>query len=1432
MDRNTSAVKRYQPYARPTQRRQQPVPAPREEDLFQNIPSVIVGFVKKSLSWLGITQDEDEEEHNHHPALQKELNTTKGDFEFLPGADKEGESSTIGSGSSNSKVNHKAKDSSQDDKEKLYPDLREYITSLKSTTGDNDSLRRGKRLEPDSDGMDEMMAPERQAHRSKLRKGLEIMGPNDEDEDIDIASDKISDEDIKVDDELEDDQKDTLAHSSAKTEEEIEGLSKEELILLGRIRKLTETPLERARRNVRSEKDKISRDFVTPYSLIRMAREEPEPAPREAPKPLDTILPYNKEYRKRRSSATTREEPPEHIMHSGDSDFDADESDHAKLFLRDRSRQPRRREKPVDITQSSPTKTRRPSRPEIHEEQRTSRGGLQIRSNVVPKRHVRSIPGRFSALDTDDEEEDVMHELARRAKRAADHVAQRAMGAITDFAGVSSHGQEQEPSNDNSDSRVQPQLYPSLQFGAARKLYSSKLDEVLAWTSSPHEPSSKAQPAEQKESHGSSLFSEVVSAAPAVISTIAAAAGAGGVAKLASDWVSSHANDSHKSSSVSTVPLFSSALSSSAPGPIVKETETVKEKEKEQSKELEPPKDTEQKPAPAFNWGSTAIKMPDSSDKWKCPTCDVRNGNDLSKCPCCDTAKPGGAVAATPAAAPAAPALFGGFKPPAPFTPPAGAPASSAPPSFSFGATPSPAASSSDAKSAAPPVFSVPSSNPATFAEKPTVAAATATTTAAPAPAFNWGSTAIKMPDNSDKWKCPTCDVRNGNDLSKCPCCDTAKPGGAAAATPAAAPAAPALFGGFKPPAPFTPSLFGGATTPNTSTPAVATSTPSLFGTPAATSTTESKPSAFPFSSPAPSTPATSSTANPFAPKTPTGSVPSLFGAISAPAPSSAITTLEATSKPTVPSFSFGAPATSAANTSAPLFGASTGAPSTSLFGTPTPSTAAAASVPSFGAISTAAPSSTSLFGSTTTSAPLFGNPTIAAPKFGSAATSAPAFGVSTASTPSMLFGRTSSVSSSSAPTVSDALFSSPASASTVTSSSTTSVPLFGAPAITAVSTTTSAATPAFGSVTTSPFSFGSSNPPSTTFGQPNPVASASATSTPAATAPSSTPLFGGFGATSLAAPAASTAPSTTPTTGTFGSGFAGFGASTPATPFGASTTTPSTSTPASGFTFGSAAPAATAPSTTPSFTFGSGAPAANTGMSTGGFGAAAKPTSFTFGSPTTAGFGSGLSTANNNNNNNSSSSSMMSPTMSNAAPTMTSSGTTGGFGGFGSGSSMTFGSSAPTPSVGTGFGAPAQSNPFGQSTSGFGSSSSSFGGADASGFGGNKSGFISLAGPSAAVPSFAAAAAGFGVGGVQPAQQQQSQQQGGFGGFGSNSDGQFGFQNMSNAPGGAQYAQPASTNPAQQPVGGGFSFNMGAGPAPGEMPANRKIAKMRSKKR
>ncbi|KAF9180381.1 hypothetical protein BGZ50_006261, partial [Haplosporangium sp. Z 11] len=247
------STRRFQPYARPSAvRRHQPVPVRREQDNYQNIPKVIVSFVKKSLSWLGITPPDILD-----AALEEELNTTKGDFEILPAADKDSEEQI---GTSKKNYTTTAAAPVQQDEERLYPDLRDEITDLKSNRNKHGLVRAAKRQGyDDDDAMTDLMSEERVAHRRKVQKALmdSLDKPESDDEVIatpfsnpfyvregvvDIGSPAPVQQPPKVrglqeslalrhdiQDEMEpdDDNHDGL-------------LSQAELALLGRVRKLTE----------------------------------------------------------------------------------------------------------------------------------------------------------------------------------------------------------------------------------------------------------------------------------------------------------------------------------------------------------------------------------------------------------------------------------------------------------------------------------------------------------------------------------------------------------------------------------------------------------------------------------------------------------------------------------------------------------------------------------------------------------------------------------------------------------------------------------------------------------------------------------------------------------------------------------------------------------------------------------------------------------------------------------------------------------------------------------------------------------------------------------------------------------------------------------------------------------------------------------------
>ncbi|KAG0216168.1 hypothetical protein BGX31_000688 [Mortierella sp. GBA43] len=1518
MEQQAPNNKRFQPYARPAQRRQQPEPT-FNEDNFQNIPQVIVGLVKKSLSWLGIAQVPD-----------FGLGTSTGD------SHRNGEASTSGGEGGASET------SPSSTLEKLYPDLRDFIASMKSSKDDRGRNRQSKRPEYEMDTTPDTLESEQpEQHRAKVRRELsesldepsnvKVILPSSN-IDLDAGVGHSGTKDVK------ESQGPSLGTEKAsdhmdESEEGVDGLQKDDLVWLPRIRKLTETPLERARRlaqvaEQRRREESLVREPPSAYSIIRRAREDVEPAPQPTPKPSDVSFPYNKDYRRNRQNASIRDTHNDYVMNSGDSGSDADESEHATKGSRERSRSysnVRPREKPTENLQGTSGKHRPTPRTETLEDQRTSRGGLQIRSQVATKRHTRHIPGRFSALDSDEEEESLrQEEVAREHRRAQRPSIAGVWDTLSNIVHPDSEQQQQQ--SQGPAGKVPPQIYPTLQYGQRTKLYNPKLDEILKWTSSGHESNPVAdamssikhkieQKIEQKIGFASPVVSEVVSAAPAIIGTIAAAAGAAGVAKVASDWASagikfpdnsnkwkcptcSSMNDNKldkcaaceeskpgtkapASDSPAAPPaLFTSsylaraaeAPSTATTAPLIGSEKLDADKDKgneaakEEVKTSEAQKPQEKKLAPAITWAAAGFKAPDNSNKWKCPTCAVMNENDKSQCPCCETDKPGAKPAVQKPIA--VPALFGSsFGAPPTATPSTTGPA--VPPAFSFGAPPS-SSSSTTTTGSAPKVPAVPS----LFAFGPPASAppAASASTAAPVaekpvekgaekpadkPAGSWGVYGFKLPDNSNKWKCPTCAVMNDNNHDKCPCCETDKPGGAPKSTPA--PAVPSLFG-FKP----------AATTPAPSQAlAGETKVPSLFGAPPAAVDSEKKQPTFAFGAPAAATgdsktPPAMSFGSPFGAKPPSGPAPTLFGSTASSA------TSEEAKKTAQPAFAFGGttastPTPTSAPASAPtpttstftvpattsLFGSSLSTPAVSLFGS-APST----STPTSTSTATTAPASGSLFGTppatSATPTPLFGG---GGGPFGG---SAPATSASTPASAAPTFSFSATTSSTPSPAVSSSqgLFGASSTTPSTTPSTTTST-----------TSAINAAAPAFGSVTPSPFAFGSSS--NVTFGQSTPSTTSTASSTP----PTSAPAFK-FG--SSGAPGA---PAGSGTGSTFGSGLGGFGASTSTTASPFSTTAAaaspfSTSTPAStatttatttapAFSFGGTS---TTPATSQSpakFPFGSSTP--STGASSGGFGTGSTTPSFPFGS-STPGTGAPTSVAGSgfggfgSSSTPGSSNSMMSPKL--PGPLSTTGSGTGGFT-FGSGTQstgMSFGgatstpgfgggSSNPTPAFGSsgfgsgpstqsgGFGSTAggtQGSTFGQTSSGFGGQTSGFGSSTGAGFGAsgtsgfgganNSTGFISIAGSSGTSQGFGGATSGFGGGMQQP----QGTTFGGFGANGAN-DGKFGFQNMANAPGGSQYPQQ---QPGIQQPPGGFSFNMGTGPVPGEMPANRKIAKMRTKKR
>ncbi|KAF9350094.1 hypothetical protein BGX34_001420, partial [Mortierella sp. NVP85] len=1428
MDQSTS--KRFQPYARPAPRRQQPEPI-FNEDTFQNIPQVIIGLVKKSLSWLGIAQEQVFEPAGRTTAIRD--------------SDRHGEASTSGSGTTNKETTPSTA------LERLYPDLRDFIVSLKSSKDDRGQNRNLKRSEHEMDTTSDVIEPEHsEHHRAKVRRELS--------ESLDKYGDSKTPQTMWVTEPYRTDENSCLLDGTA-----IDGLDKEDLVWLPRIRRLTETPLERVREDI-------------------------EPVPQPVSKPLDSVLPYNKDYRKHRQSALSRDTFNEHVMNSGDSGSDADESEHATKGTRDRSRtltnirQNRPREKQSENLQGSPGKNRRTSRTDALEDQRTSRGGLQIRSQVATKRTVRHIPGRFSALDSDEEEESLRQEEAAREQR---RLHRSSIAGVWDTLSniVNMDSQQTQPQLQGSISnKVPPQIYPTLQYGQRTKLYNPKLDEILKWSSSSHEstPAPDTNPStKQKIGFTSPVLSEVVSAAPTVIGTLAAVAGAVGVAKLATDWSGiklpdntnkwkcqtcdgMNQNELEKCPSCeaakpgakvapSTTPgvpaLFTPSFTARSSLPSTPATNSAEKLDKNKGDEPRKQEDVatntgreknqeSEKSVPSLGWAAAGFKVPDNSNKWKCPTCDVMNENEKIKCVCCETGKPGAKPAEQKSVA--LPSLFTpSFSAATPSTS-----GTSTQAIFSFAAptTSSTGSTTIDNTSKSPKASALFGFNSPT-SDKPSENAIDKPVEK-PGPALTWAAAGFKVPDNTNKWKCPTCDVMNENKLEKCACCETSRPGGTT--KDASAPPVPALFA-FKPPISSSTSI---------STPGFITSTlptseakvPALFG--AQEAEKKQQPT---FSFVVPATTAADTKAipisfgNPFSQKSPTG--------------------LNATSeetKPTQPSFTFGSvstpTSTSTPSSATSLFSSTAATPATSLFGSKTlTSTSASTSA------SVSAPTSTPLFGTTLATPPstsIFGG----TPLF-SGSTTTSTTGASTPSSTTSLFSLSTLTSSASAP------------ASTVPAAPGPQ-PLFGASSSAPPATVASNSASKFGSVTSLPFTFGSSSP-NITLGQTTaPTASTVAPSTP----PTSTSTFSFGSSLTSSTPA-------TPGSGTgsgFGLGPSGFGALSSATAAPFSTTSAPTAAPLTGFSFGGASTATSQPTTKPTFSFGSSTPnSTNTSIPAFTFGGGGNNSNTsTSASSTSSGFGSFDSTSTPANN------SMMSvktPSSVGAIGTTGSGGTGFGFGSNAQSTGMSFGaassnvsfgggSSAPTSGFGTlapgsnGFGASLStqsggfgststgtpSNPFGQNSSsfggqtagfgspigsttsagvGFGASSAGFNGSGSSGFGGSNSGgsgFISLAGSGGSTPGFGGASStGFGGGGGGMQQQQQQQQQGTamFGGFGvgGGNDGKFGFQNISNAPGGSQYPQQTGV---QQPA---FSFNVGAGPAPGETPPhNRKFAKMRTKKR
>ncbi|KAG0045054.1 hypothetical protein BGZ83_009682 [Gryganskiella cystojenkinii] len=1418
----STGSKRFQPYARPAARQtarrpqQQQQPA-LVQDSLQNIPNVIVSFIKSTFIFLGFSG-------NDRDTLNEELNTTNGDFEILPAAHRD---TTARRGSKDS-------GKTEETSSKLYPDLH-YVNNDNLREKDTDLRDYLNSISSKSASTSKRPAAEQQGNMSSTQRSkvMKLLQDSQNEDNPMESNNYIMEEELTAPVKYEQETSESMVPAAGlkvsdgglfQEDPDLAGvLSPAELRLLGNMRYSLDAPLQKARKEAARRKDTrlleeiLRRDHPAAYAISRH-EQEAEPAPK--PKPLDSILPYNKDHRRQRVTRAPTAPSRDHVMESGSGGSDADESeppkndddedDHPRTFHG--LRVPRRSE--IAIAGATAAAAVGAVAAAVHhhnKHQRTSRGGLQIKSQVTPERHVRTIPGRFSALDSDDEEEalrqyDLETERRKQQTNQDTYNTQYTQNVAPSYAPGPSQAYAGESYPRFPGFRVPPQLYPTLNYGHRTRLYHPRLEEAIQWTSSSN-TSSKCDSCQEKTATQTSdprsaptatkvnFATTAAPERPSLFSQAATAVAATGVASSlfgAKDDGASKVSEKQSEPKTTASPaLFTPSFGASPAG-----ISTGKDKETTLAAAVPAA-------AGASIWGAPT----DSNDKWKCPTCDVKNKNDLDKCPCCDTEKPGAKKATMPNLFGPATTTSSTTSVPSLFPPPAfgsststSVPSAAAPTAtpalFTFGAASSTSTDSSKAPTAAP-LFGGFGTSSASLASKP---AATPSLFGAPAvssaaPSTPATGSIFSASSNDNKWKCPTCDVKNKPEDQKCPCCETAKPG---ASTAAAAPT-PSLFS-LKPPVAATstpssssPSLFGGFTPSAITTsatdsatlsapsfsfkPPVATSaapsTPSttipLFGASATTTTAAtdaSKPPAFTFGTPADAVkekvppsftfggsggttsapPAISSALtsaaapsllNPFAPKTPGSSAsPSfVFGAASTPA-TSATSAAEEPKKSTAPAFTFGG---STASTSTPLFGAASSTSTPSPFGAATTTTAATTVSPLFGASTTSAAPSMS-FGSTTST---FGalTSTAAVPAFGAASTTTTPsiFGATTGTTSAPLFG----ASSTSAAPASSSLF------GLSSTSAPTTTPLFGgssaAPAFGSSAASTTAA-PMFGSTTTAPSNAGF------TFGG----AGTSSSSTSGGS-------FGGFGSangTSI-----------------------GFGST--ATNTGINAANSMMSPPMSNAT------PATMSGATPSFSFGSG-PVAFGGSSTPAFGGASAAPAFGALAPT-SGFGSSASGAQSGGFGQSSFGTNNSQGMNSGGFGQTAGGG-GSFGGFGGGSAApAFGGSSTAPST-PAFGSTASSTPA------FGSAS-----------GGSNGSFVTLANnPSM---NFGGSSGGFG-GGM----------------MGNTQPGSFGFGGGATAPGGAQYTQPQSAMGAQGGApGGGFAFNIGAAP---DMPANRKIAKMRTKKR
>ncbi|KAK5815496.1 hypothetical protein F5H01DRAFT_367886 [Linnemannia elongata] len=307
------------------------------------------------------------------------------------------------------------------------------------------------------------------------------------------------------------------------------------------------------------------------------------------------------------------------------------------------------------------------------------------------KRNIHKIPGRFSALDSSDKEEDQrQHHLRVAERRAAQKKNQAA-------AYNSPRGTQEAPLY-----HIPPQIYPTLQYGVRTKLYNPKLyypkiDGVLKQTASPpSDPVSldtwkcpkceqhtkktlsacqsckteRSEPSIPNTSSISTLkalmksddlkdlkdlkdlmesftsnpiVSAAISAAPAALEALTTAGVSVGAFKAIldlvselKDWETQMKTDASKahgllSMTTPTPPAVAPSITSS------KDADNGPEKEKE-------------KPKSVGTWASIGFKGPDNTGKWKCDVCYSHSLDALDNCGACQTPKPGAEPKAAAAA--------------------------------------------------------------------------------------------------------------------------------------------------------------------------------------------------------------------------------------------------------------------------------------------------------------------------------------------------------------------------------------------------------------------------------------------------------------------------------------------------------------------------------------------------------------------------------------------------------------------------------------------------------------------------------------------------------------------------------------------------------------------------------------------------------------